>query len=191
MARNWQSGWIVLCACVLAGCSGGSPSEPAPQATGPTDPAAQSAYEFFDAVLKGDTQRASSQLTPLAMERIIERGEQFSPPGDDGTVSFRVGQVVRPNDNEALVQCVLTEAATDAGQGPQDTEVYCLLRLVEGQWRVSGIAHTIGPQQTPMILDFETGRHMPVPEQTSGQAAPHMAGRPAPAAGGQAPAATR
>ena len=191
MARSWHVGWTVVCACVVAGCSSGSPSGPAPQATGPSDPAARSAYEFFDAVLKGDTQRASSQLTPLAMQRIIERGEQFSPPGDDGNVSFRVGEVVHPNDTEALVQCVLTEATTDAGQGPQDTEVYCLLRLVEGQWRVSGIAHTTGPQQTPMILDFETGSHTPVPQGTPSQTAPHMATRPGPETGVGASPTTR
>ena len=190
MARNWQAGSIVLCACVLAGCSGGSATESAPQAAGPSDPAAQSAYQFFDAVLQGDTQRASSQLTPLAMERIIERGEQFSPPGD-GNVSFRIGQVVRPNESEALVQCVLTELAPQPGQQPQNTEVFCLLRLVQGQWRVSGIAHTTGPQQTPMILDFETGKHVPVPGAAPSQSTPHMATRPAPDSGAQVPPATR
>jgi hypothetical protein len=187
MGRDWRSGWIMMCLCAVVGCSG-SPTEPAGPMV-PSDPAALSAYEFFDAVLKGDTQRASSRLTPLAMQRIIERGEQFAPPGDDGAVGFRVGQVIRPNPTEALVQCILTEAAADQGQ--RDTEVICLLRLVEGQWRVSGIAHTSGPKQVPMILDFETGRHMPVPQPGTQQAPSHLAARPSspPAAG--TPASSR
>lgn len=184
MGRNWRIGWIALCTWVMVGCSGGSPTPPAAPAA-PSDPAARTAYDFFDAVLKGDTQRASSQLTPLAMQRIIERGEQFAPPGEDGTVAFRVGQVVRPNPTNALVQCVLTEAATEQGQ--EETEVYCLLRLVEGQWRVSGIAHTAGPTNAPMILDFETGQHLPVPQQTQ----PHIAARPSSAPAAETPASSR
>ncbi len=189
MSGSWRLGWIVLCVCALAGCSGGSTSEPAPQAKGPSDPAAQSAYQFFDAVLKGDTQRASNQLTPLAMQRIIERGEQFAPPGEDDTVSFRIGQVVRPYENSALVQCIVTEASAD--QQPQDTEVYCLLRLVDGRWRVSGIAREVGPDATAMIFNFETGEDTPAPGATPSQTPPHVATRPAPAGNGQAPAATR
>jgi hypothetical protein len=188
MGCNWQISWVVLCTCVLVGCNSSSRTEPAAPAV-PSDPAARSAYEFFDAVLKGDTERASRQLTPLAIERIAARGEQFAPPGDDGTVSFRIGQVVRPNPSDALVECVLREAG--ANQRQQDTQVYCLLRLVDGQWRVSGIAHTFGPDHTPMILDFETGQHAAVPPAAAGQGPPHVAARPSPAAGGEIPDSTR
>jgi hypothetical protein len=167
MGFNRRTGWVAVCMFAVAGCGGGS------EHAIPSDPAAQAASEFLDAVLKGDSQRASSWLTPLAVQRIAERGEQFAPPGDDGTVGFRVGQVVRPNQTDALVQCILTESPPN--KPPQETEVYCLLRLVDGQWRVAGIAHTSGPNNAAMILDFETGQDVPLP--TPAEQA-HVAARP-------------
>ena len=61
-----------------------------------TDPAsnvmAQAAYDFLDAVLKGDTQRASARLTPQAMQRIVASGKGFAPPGLEGA-TFKIGEV--------------------------------------------------------------------------------------------------
>ncbi len=151
---------LLLTICISTGCSksdSNSQIAGSPNATGATpadptkDPIARAAYEFLDAVLKGDTQRASAQLTPMAMQRIIERKEQFQMPGLE-SASFRIGEVRAPSDSQALVQCILTNNTTT---GQQTEEMCCLMRRVDNQWRVSGIACSVGNDKPPMILDFE------------------------------------
>src|SRR3954454_7518251 len=82
----------VLSVALFVGCSGStSPdtattsavngSQQAAQTDTTSNPVAQAASEWLDAVLKGDTQRASARLTPQAMHRIIESKRTFSPPG--------------------------------------------------------------------------------------------------------------
>src|SRR5215212_6785890 len=107
----------VLSGSLFSGCSGNSSSnatatastessQPAVQAEVSSNPVAQAASDWLDAVLKGDTQRASARLTPQAMQRIVESGKQFSPPGVD-TEGFRIGEVRTPSQDQAIVQCVL------------------------------------------------------------------------------------
>ena len=168
--------WTVaaLVISMAVGCNSGS--SPAPTATVsaiPADPAARAAYDFLDAVLKGDTQRASNRLTPVAIERINATGKQFSPPGLQ-TASFRIGEVRKPTADQALVQCILTDA--NAAGPPRSEEIGCLLRLVDNDWRVSGIAYIPGPNSPPMILNFEN------PQQGAVSAQPPMAN-----SGGAAP----
>jgi hypothetical protein len=169
--------WTVaaLVISMAVGCNSGS--SPAPTATVsaiPADPAARAAYDFLDAVLKGDTQRASNRLTPVAIARINATGKQFSPPGLQ-TASFRIGEVRKPTADQALVQCILTDA-TAAGP-PRSEEIGCLLRLVDNDWRVSGIAYIPGPNRPPMILNFENPQQGAVsaqpPMANSGEAAPN------------------
>jgi hypothetical protein len=165
---------------VAAGCSQ-SPSGGAATPVDPSkDPVARVAYEFLDAVLKGDTQRAGAQLTPTAMQRIIESGKQFAPPGLENA-SFRIGEVRKPSDSQALVQCLLTAPAADSGQTRQE-EMCCLMRLVENNWRVSGIAYASGPKQPLTIMDFETGRvvQQPTNNAPTTQGTSPLAGRPSP-----------
>ena len=179
---------------LFAGCGGGDADEGATTggtqpatavaATGPapsTDAATRAATDFLDAVLKGDTQRASARLTPQAIERIIASGKQFAPPGLE-TASFEIGQVRMPSPNQALVQCVLTDTPPD-GSAPRKEEMCCLLKLVENDWRVSGIAYGIGPNQPWMLSDFETGNSMPIPRNAGTQTAQQQPGtqsRPSP-----------
>jgi hypothetical protein len=134
-----------------------------PTATGPgpnTEAVTQAAADFLDAVLKGDTQRASARLTPKSMERIIESGKQFAPPGLE-TASFRIGQIRMPSTNHALVQCILTDSS--APGSPRSEEMCCLLKLVEDDWRVSGIAYGTSGTQPWTLSDFETGKSMAIP----------------------------
>ena len=56
-------------------------SQPAAQTDTASNPIAQAASEWLDAVLKGDTQRASARLTPQAMQQIIESGNGILPAG--------------------------------------------------------------------------------------------------------------
>jgi len=129
-----------------------------------TNPMAKAAYDFLDAVLKGDTQRASARLTPTAMQRIIASGKNFSPPGME-TASFKIGEVRAPSADQAIVQCVLTDTSEGT---PHSEEMCCLLRKVENDWRISGIAYGTTPDKPWTLTDFESGQNMAIPRQTMG-----------------------
>ena len=193
MDRNRKLFLVVFCLCgLLAGCGGGaeeneaandgtpSAAELATATTVPDrDAIGQAAHGFLDAVLKGDAQRAGGYLSPQAMQRIVDKGEQFNPPGF-AKASFRIGQIRRPSESQALVQCILT-ATNDAGQ-PHDEEMCCLMRRVESDWRVSGIAFTEGANMPLTIMDFEAGTttRQPAPGNRNTPAVPPVASRPSP-----------
>lgn len=154
MNGKWRLGWLACCVAAVVGC-GERPSGEVEGPEFPSDPAAQSAYRFIEAVLAGDPSRASDHLTPLALERIQQSGKEFAPPGLE-TASFRIGQVRQPSDSQALVQCFLNDSSPD-GKSRQE-EICCLMRQVDGRWCVSGIAYTANPNRPPIILDFENPR---------------------------------
>jgi hypothetical protein len=115
------------------------------------------------------------------MERIVASGKQFAPPGLE-TASFRIGQVRMPSPNQALVQCVLTDNSSP--DAPRSEEMCCLLKLVDRDWRVSGIAYGTGANHPWTLSDFETGQSMPIARQPGGRPAtsgqPAVAARPSP-----------
>ena len=165
---------MVICLGLIAGCGKSSSNENANSAAGSqtapnTDAVARAASDFLDAVLKGDTQRASARLTPQAMQRIIASGKQFAPPGLE-TASFRIGQVRSPAKGQALVQCVLTDTST--ANSPRNEEMCCLMRFVENDWRVSGIAYGTSADQPWTLSDFETGQNIAIPRQPTMQPRP-------------------
>jgi len=138
-----------------------------------SSPMATAAHEFLDAVLKGDTQRASAKLTPAAVQRIVASGKQFAPPGLE-TASFKIGEVRSPSQDQAIVQCVLTDISEGT---PHSEEMCCLLRKVENDWRVCGIAYGTTPDRPWTLSDFETGQNMSIPRQVmSGSTSSQMAG---------------
>jgi hypothetical protein len=176
---------------ILAGCGKGtSDGSVATSANGSatttasaanTEAIAHAASDFLDAVLKGDTQRASARLTPQAIERIIASGIQFQPQGLQ-TAVFRIGEIRTPAQNQAIVQCVLTDKPTEGTA--ESEEMCCLMRYVESDWRVSGIAYGKGANQPWTLSDFETGRTMtiarqPAPGSTATSTSP-ATGRPSP-----------
>ena len=162
---------------LLAGCSkSGSSDGTAATSNGTSDtavetavvnpadlsnnPAAKAAADFLDALLKGDTQRASARLTPDAMQRIVSSGKQFSPPGLDNA-TFRVVEVRSPSESQSIVLCQLSDLSQAT---PHTEEMCCVLRKVENDWRVCGIAH--GSNEQPWILDdFESGKSQRIPGQ--------------------------
>jgi hypothetical protein len=162
---------MLLSFCLVAGCNQSTPNESARSTTQTavppnTEAVAKAAADFLDAVLKGDTQRASARLTPQAMQRIIASGKQFSPPGLE-TATFRIGQVRAPAKGQALVQCVLTD--TSVADAPRNEEMCCLMRFVDNDWRVSGIAYGTRSDQPWTLSDFETGQNIAIPRQPSMQ----------------------
>ncbi len=152
----------VLSIAFFAGC-GGQQSNPIAQATS----------EWLDAILKGDKQRASARLTPQARQQIITNDMEFSPPGGVETTTFQIGEVRTPAQDQAIVQCVLSFTAA----GKQRTEeLCCVLRFVENDWRVAGIAYGTAPDQPWVLTNFETGQDVPIPR-------PSMTGDAQPASG--------
>jgi hypothetical protein len=104
------------------------------------------------------------------MQRIIASGKPFAPQGMENA-TFRVGEVRTPAVDRAFVHCIVTDSST--GKTASE-DMCCLMRLVENEWRVSGIAYW-GPNQTGTMSDFETGQSMPIPRMqpatTAGQPA--------------------
>jgi hypothetical protein len=154
---------------LLGGCgksssngNGASTQADAPIITKETDPnsnpAARAAHDFLGAVLKGNTQAASALLTPAATQRIIASGKQFSPPGLE-TATFRIGAVVAPSVDMAIVQCELTDTSEGT---PRREEMACLLRNINGSWLVFGIAYGAAPGKPGILTNFETGQNSPV-----------------------------
>jgi hypothetical protein len=131
-----------------------------------TEAIRRSAADFLDAVLHGDSNRASARLTPQAMQRTRESGMPFAQTGLE-SASFRIGEVRAPAVGQAIVQCVLTDNSL-AGS-PKDEEVCLLLRQIDSDWRVSGIAAGTEPSQPWVLLDFETGKSTSIPRQPSQQ----------------------
>lgn len=153
----------------------------AQQADPNTNLIAKATYDFLDAVLKGDTQRASARLTPQAMQRIVQSGKGFSPPGLE-TATFKVGEIRTPTQDQAIAQCVLTD--TSEGNTHSE-EMCCLLRKVDNDWRVSGIAYGTTPDKPWTLSDFESGQNMAIPRP--GQPVGGMANNPNPGSGSQQP----
>jgi hypothetical protein len=189
MAGITRIGFVIILGFGLcAGCSKGTSSEAASatgnsqkgvQANAASNPVAQAASEWLDAVLKGDTQRASAWLTPQAVKQIVS-GKTFSPPGVDNP-SYQIGEVRTPSQDQAIVQCVLNYTA----EGKQQSEeMCCLLKRIESNWRVSGIAYGTAPDKPWTLSDFETGQDIPIPRQAMSNSSPGMAnsnaGRPSP-----------
>lgn len=149
----------------ISGCSKEPSGEAATALAGKSTPGpsteavTQAAADFLDAVIKGDTQRASARLTPQAMQRIISSGQQFAPPGLE-TATFQVGEVRQPTTDKAFVHCVLTDNSTGTAHSE---EMCCLMRYVDNDWRVSGIAYWAGPNQDGTMSDFETGQSTRIP----------------------------
>jgi hypothetical protein len=125
-----------------------------------TEAVTRAASNFLDAVIKGDTQRASACLTPQAMQRIIASGKPFNPPGFE-MMTFKVGEVRMPAVDRAFVGFAVINVAS--GQ-PTSDEVACVMRLVENEWRVSGLA-AWGPNQSVTELNFEADQAKPSPRR--------------------------
>lgn len=147
-----------------------------------TQPIAAIATSFMDAVIKGDSQRASALLTPQAIERIIATKIQFNPSGLE-SATFRLGEIRTPTQDQAIAQFELIDSSAAANAASE--EGCCLLRNVQNEWRVSGIAYGRGPDQPWMMSDFETGKTIAIPREPSRNAGVQQAsatstGRPSP-----------
>ncbi len=128
----------------------------------PSDPVARVVYEFLDAVRRGDTDGASVRLTPLALKRTTELDMNISPPGSD-TAQFQVGATEMIDNDKAIVESTWSDQ--DADGQTSNEQITWALKLSEGQWRISGMAAEIGPNQPPVIIDFENPEQAAPPAQ--------------------------
>ena len=101
------------------------------------------------------------------MQRIVQSGKQFAPPGLE-SATFKIGEVRSPSEDQAIVQCVLTDSSE--GQ-PHSEEMCCLLRKVENDWRVCGIAYGTTADKPWTLTNFESGQNMAIPRQVMGNMA--------------------
>jgi hypothetical protein len=145
---------------ISAGC--GSQSTTGSVAGGPVpgDPVAQVVYQFLEAVRCGDTGTSSTRLTPLALKRTNELDLNFSPPGSP-TATFRVGAVEMIDAEKAVVESTWTDQ--DADGVPRDEKITWALKLNNGEWRISGMAAEVGPDQPPVVMDFENPGQLAAP----------------------------
>jgi hypothetical protein len=154
------SGFAFLTGC---GQKPATDSKPAAQAAAAVDPATQPisqvVSQFMDAIIKGDTQRASALLTPAATQRIINSGVPFAPPGFQNA-SFRIAEIRTPEVGKAYAQCLLTVAPP--GAQPQSEEMCWVLKQVGADWRISGFAAWGGPNGVGVHTDLETGNTVPL-----------------------------
>ncbi len=158
---------LALCSfSLLAGCNKASSTDAvsAPSATSAatspsTDAVTQAAADFVDALIKGDAARASARFTPQAMQQTTNSGIKFAPPGWANT-TFRMGEVRSRSVNEAVVHCVLIVNST---LPPHNEEMCCVMRLVDNDWRVAGIAYWDNKNPGGTLQDFETGQRIPIP----------------------------
>jgi hypothetical protein len=97
------------------------------------------------------------------MQRIIASGKQFAPPGLE-TATFKLGDVRPTSADQAIVQCVLTDSSEGT---PRSEEMCCLMRKVDNDWRVSGIAYGTAPDQPWTLTNFETGLNTPISREPS------------------------
>jgi hypothetical protein len=61
----------------------------------------------------------------------------------------------------------------------------CLLRKVDNDWRISGIAYGTAPDKPWTLTDFESGQNMAIPRQTMGGMASNQPNNGTPNAGTQ------
>ncbi len=145
---------------VSAGCGSQTTTGSAAGGPVPSDPVAQVIYQFLEAVRCGDTESSSTRLTPLALKRTSELDLNFSPPGSP-TATFRVGAVEMIDAEKAVVESTWTDQ--DADGVPRDEKITWALKLSSGEWRISGMAAEVGPDQPPVVMDFENPGQLTAP----------------------------
>ncbi len=148
---------IISLFAVTQGC-GNSSSTPTGQ-TGPStarvapdESISQVAEVFLNAIRSGNSAVATSQLTPLAQQRMREADMDFELLANPAA-KYQIGRVEKLEADEAIVETVWTEPDAD-GQSQQEQWTLAL-QSIEGQWRILGIVAETGPNQPPVVMDFE------------------------------------
>lgn len=130
---------------------------PARQASlGPTDVVSQ----FLDEVRRGGKDsNANGLLTERAQSELSRIGRSVQPIGSpDAAFVVTRAELVPGEQDAALVHSIWSEPNGDGSVS--DFQVVWACRRETGQWRISGLAMEVVPDQDPVIVDFENGELM-------------------------------
>jgi hypothetical protein len=114
-----------------AGC--GSPASTGEEAI------AQVVQQFLDGV-----RTALEQTTAYNME--------IAPPGSP-TAKFEIGAIEIVKPDRAVAETVWRDVDPDGK--PFEDNMTWALKLIDNEWRICGMAAEVGPDQAPIVLDFE------------------------------------
>jgi len=162
MRRVHGLAWRFVLLLTAVGCgsqSAKSPDEPAP-ASGPTSVVTAATYpdgpaavsEFLEAVRTGNDQKATLLLSAAAREKTAALNRSVTPPASD-TARFTVGKVEYLGDDGARVACTWTDF--DGEGKPKTDDAIWVLRHEADGWRIAGVAATVFPGESPLLLNFE------------------------------------
>ncbi|QDT01699.1 hypothetical protein K227x_00660 [Rubripirellula lacrimiformis] len=128
-------------------------------ATGVTDPSNVVA-QFLDRVRRGgEDSGAGELLTQRAQSELRRIGRSVQPIGTpDARFSVTRAEMVPDEPNAALVHTIWTEPNADGSQ--TETQVVWAMQKEASEWRISGMAMEMDPNQDPLIIDFENGQRM-------------------------------
>jgi hypothetical protein len=118
---------------------------------------AQVMHQFLDGVRTADSETTSKLLTPLALEKTIAEDMEVLPPGSP-TARFEIGAVEIVEGEKALVETVWHDVDAD-GKPTSDSTTWAL-KLIDGEWKIRGFAADMGPNQDPLVMDFEDPAEM-------------------------------
>jgi len=177
---------LAVAVVTVVGCSGSDVSKDGTAAAVSSDAASRDASpegavtKFLEAVRTGNSEVASACLTPLALEEIKKNELEFAPPSSE-TAQYRVGKVEVFEADKVFVESVWIEK--DADGTPFEETMTWGLKRIDGLWRISGMAAHVGPDQPPIVIDFENpdqfiGLQEPAPA-AAGEGTPRQASQPA------------
>jgi len=158
MTRNYSLLLLIVLSISWTGCGEAgtsvtpSSSSAATAGNGIAPSVSQVVQDFLESVRLGNTEAASSLLTPLALQRTREMDLNFSPPGSS-TAKFSVGEVEMIDSQRAIVRSVWTDLDADGKQVSE--QITWALKQSDDIWRISGMAAEVGENQPPVVMDFE------------------------------------
>ena len=106
--------------------------------------------DFWEAVRTGKD--ANALLTPAAQKCIADNDYEFAPPASENA-RYKIGKAELIEADKAIVESVWTDV--DGDGKAQDNFITVALKLVGGNWRVSGMAADMGPDQPPFVMNLE------------------------------------
>lgn len=133
-----------------------------------TLPATDVVSQFLDLVRRGGGDSgASTLLTAKAQSELNRIGRTVQPIGSpDARFVVTRAESLPENPDATLVHSVWTEPASgNSGESANsdavlEYQVVWALQKESNQWRISGLAMEIDPEQNPLIVNFEDGNRM-------------------------------
>lgn len=174
MRYLFSLGLLIVSLVLATGCGGSSGTPSAPQAASPqlSGEISQVAQTFLEALRTGDSATATTQLTPNAQQQMRASEMDFQLLANEAA-SYKIGKVELMAENEAIVETVWSEPDPN---GQLVSEQWTLaLQQTQSRWGILGIVAQSGPDQPPMVMDFENPGQQTAPPNTAGTSQPGSA----------------